>query len=262
MTPPLVVASLGWGVQSFTLCAMSALGDLPLLDYAIHADTGWERQYTYAFAAKWTSWLEAHDVRVVTAHNENPPTHLLASAHGHHKVMVPAFTNVNGNRGTLHRQCTGDWKLMPIRRFVQSVRGKRPVAMWLGISKDEWHRAKDSDVKYIINRYPLLAAGMTRRDCVAWLEAHGLEVPGKSACTFCPYHNRRAWEEMKRENGADWAQAVEIDAAIRDKRPPYPLYVHGAMRPLPEAVSIAEDRGMMQPELWPAEECESGYCWL
>jgi hypothetical protein len=36
------VLSLGWGVQSFTLAAMSALGDLPLLDYAVHADTGYE----------------------------------------------------------------------------------------------------------------------------------------------------------------------------------------------------------------------------
>jgi hypothetical protein len=58
--------SLGWGVQSFTLAAMAALGDIPPIDAAIHADTTHERTLTYQFAAKWTPWLEARGVRVVT----------------------------------------------------------------------------------------------------------------------------------------------------------------------------------------------------
>ena len=42
--------SLGWGVQSFTLAAMVALGDLEPVDVAIHADTTHEASGTYAFA--------------------------------------------------------------------------------------------------------------------------------------------------------------------------------------------------------------------
>jgi len=43
--------SLGWGVQSFTLAAMVALGDLEPVDVAIHADTtheanGWASRLT------------------------------------------------------------------------------------------------------------------------------------------------------------------------------------------------------------------------
>ena len=53
--------SLGWGVQSWTLAAMSALGELPRVDVAIHADTTHERSNTYAFAAVWCAWL-AHRV--------------------------------------------------------------------------------------------------------------------------------------------------------------------------------------------------------
>lgn len=59
------VISLGWGVQSFTLAAMSALGELePAI--AIHSDTRREREETYAFAAKWTPWLETRGVQVIT----------------------------------------------------------------------------------------------------------------------------------------------------------------------------------------------------
>lgn len=60
------VISLGWGVQSFALAAMSALDELPPIDAAIHADTTHERTETYKFAAKWTPWLEERGVRVVT----------------------------------------------------------------------------------------------------------------------------------------------------------------------------------------------------
>ena len=62
--PALTVLSLGWGVQSWTLAAMAALGELPGLDVAIHADTTHERQATYAFAAQWTPWLAARGVKV------------------------------------------------------------------------------------------------------------------------------------------------------------------------------------------------------
>ena len=58
------VISLGWGVQSFALAAMSALGELPPVDAAIHADTTHERRETYEFAATWTPWLEARGVHV------------------------------------------------------------------------------------------------------------------------------------------------------------------------------------------------------
>jgi len=55
------VLSLGWGVQSFALAAMSALGVLPKVDAAMH-----ERAETYAFAEKWTPWLEKRGVKVMT----------------------------------------------------------------------------------------------------------------------------------------------------------------------------------------------------
>ena len=56
--PQLTYLSLGWGVQSWTLAAMVALGELPPVDLAIHADTTHEAAGTYAHAAKWTPWLE------------------------------------------------------------------------------------------------------------------------------------------------------------------------------------------------------------
>lgn len=249
--------SLGWGVQSYTLAAMAALGDIEPLDAAIHADTTHERSATYTFAARWTPWLEARGVRVVTVVSRNvQPVQVVTSA----STDIPAYTTDGESRGQFRRQCTREWKILGIRRWLQANRNGQPVTQLLGISMDEWHRAKDSDVKYITHVYPLLDMKMTRNDCTNYLERHGLEVPGKSSCVFCPYRDKRAWREMKRENGDDWHKAVAVDEAIRKVRPPYDLFVHSARIPLVDVdLSLPEDNGQLR---LPNEECDSGYCFM
>lgn len=265
---PYIAISLGWGVQSWTLAAMSALGELPPVDVAIHADTTHERSATSAFAEQWTPWLEERGVRVVTVTNNNSggTAVLPKRPGGGGKISIPAYTVRDDKRGTLRRQCTTSWKIQPVRRWLQANRDRRPVDVWLGITTDEWQRAKDADVKYITNRFPLLDLGMSRADCLRWLRDHDLPTPGKSSCVFCPYPNKRAWEEMKRENGEDWRKAVEVDAAIRDVRLPGQLFVHGRCVPLPDAVSIPEDDGYSQLDMLASldadAECDSGYCFL
>jgi hypothetical protein len=104
---------------------------------------------------------------------------------------------------------------------------------------------------------------MSRADCINWLQTNNLPSPGKSSCTFCPYHSRSMWRDLKRANGPDWAQAVAVDEAIRDKRPPYPLFVHSARIPLVEAVQIPEDYGATQLSFETKDApCDSGYCFL
>jgi hypothetical protein len=245
--------SLGWGVQSFTLTAMVALGDLEPVDVAIHADTTHEKGGTYSFAARWTPWLEERGVRVVTVTNtetelgQNGPT-----------VDVPAYTiGTSDKGGQLRRQCTSDWKIAPLRRWLQSNRNGQRIEQWLGISLDEFQRMKDSDVKYITHRWPLIEMRMTRWDCQRYLETHGLEVPPKSACVFCPYHNQAAWRELKTQGGADWQKAVEVDEAIRKVRPPYDLFIHPARIPLVD-IDLRSEQDKGQLSLWD-DEC-SGIC--
>lgn len=285
------VISLGWGVQSWTLAAMSALGELEPVDVALHADTTWERQETYEFAAKWTPWLEERGVRVVTV--KYPKTDAVRQW-GQTGVMIPAFTayaddvwlnvleleedeqgelietnherylahKAGDDSGMLRRQCTQLWKITAMRRWLRS-QGVTQAEMWLGITLDEIERAKDADVQWITNRFPLLEKKMTRQDCITWLQSRGLPVPGKSSCVFCPYHRRATWQEMKRANGPDWATAVEVDEAIRNKRPGYVAYVHPDRIPLIE-LKIAEDFGATQGNFLDLlnAECDSGYCFL
>ena len=266
----LTVLSLGWGVQSWTLAAMSALGELPPVDYAIHADTTWEMPRTYAHRRKWEPWLAEHGVTVATV--VSPRTDVVREDWGDAgSVLIPAFSSDRDlSPGQVRRQCTHDWKIMPIRRFIRSVLVDRGVAIasgvvesLQGISLDEYQRMRDSDVAYIVNRYPLVDMRMTRADCIQWLEAHGLDVPPKSACVFCPYKSLAAWRSLKRSGGEAWQTAVIVDKGIRGvrRKAGVELYVHPARRPLPEAVRIPEDEGARQLALEIAGgPCDGGHC--
>ena len=282
------VINLGWGIQSFTLAAMVALGELEPVDAAIHADTTHERSATYDFARCWTPWLQERGVNVVTVgdpeqaakaqtQDSEAPFFTVKTQDDYGGVFIPAHSDTDRG-GMLRRQCTNRWKIQPIRRWLQAQRLRRleiriaqrvfyglepkyetlePVEQWLGISLDEAERMKPSDVKYITHRWPLIERRMSRNDCIAWLGRHDLEIPVKSACVFCPYHNRRAWWDMKRENGADWQKAVKVDEAIRKARPPYDLFVHPDLIPLRD-VKSPMDHGQL--EMF-SEEC-SGYCFI
>lgn len=260
----LTTISLGWGVQSWTLAAMVALGELEPVDFAIHSDTTHERKHTYDFAERMTPWLEERGVKVVTVDDAGQARKVAT-----YQTDIPAFTQYSGNKGQLRRQCTHRWKVLPLRRFISAELKKRGlkktpgvIETWLGITLDEWQRAKDSDVKYITHRYPLLDMNMTRADCFTWLQQNNLPSPGKSACVFCPYQNIYKWQQMKREDGPDWKHALEVDEQIRQARPPYDLFVHPATIPLVDAVRIPEDQGLTQLDLLHDAECDSGYCFL
>lgn len=248
----MIAISLGWGVQSFTLAAMSALGELDPVDVAIHADTTHESKLTYEFAARWTPWLEERGVRVVTVSDPEQSANVTTF-----KTDIPAFTVDNSdNSGMLRRQCTHRWKINPMRKWLQDNRNGATVEQWLGISLDEFQRMKDSDRKYIQHRWPLIERRMTRLDCMTWLDRHGIEIPPKSACTFCPFHSTAEWRRVK-NTPEDWEKAVAVDEAIRSVRPPYDLFLHPSRIPLVDVDLRGEaDRGQLS--LWDAE-C-SGVC--
>ncbi len=256
------VLSLGWGIQSTTLAAMSALGYIERFDHIVHADTTHESVHTYDYAAKWTPWYGERGIDIVTVQGSR--TSVVEPFDKGPAVMIPAFTtSLEGKPGQIRRQCTHDWKIAPIRKFIRTQIGNpQPgdVELVQGISFDEWMRQRSSDVKYIVNSYPLVEQRITRAACVQWLESHSIEVPPKSACTFCPFHSVGLWKQMKRDGGPDWDHALAVDAAIREKRPSFSLYIHPNRLPLADAVRIPEDHGASQLEL--DMPCDGGSCWI
>jgi DNA (cytosine-5)-methyltransferase 1 len=232
----LTVLSLGAGVQSSTLLMMSELEELPRLDFAVFADTGWEPQTVYDNL----DWLERNTtIPIVRVNNgtllDNP-------------LDMPLFTP---NGGMLNRQCTRRYKIQPIRRiFKEQLRGKfssHLIHLWLGISYDESHRMADSDARYIQHHYPLIEKEMTRADCLTWMSEQGFPEPPRSSCIGCPYHSDEEWNRL---TPSEWGHAIQVERTIHlaDAN----AYLHSARTPL-EHVTLKNDEGT-----W-GNEC-SGMC--
>lgn len=225
--PALRLLSLGAGVQSTTALILAATGELEPLDGAIFSDTGWEPQAVYDHLDR----IE----REVAAPAGIPIYRVRASEGGiradaldpeHRFASMPLFVKgPDGELGMARRQCTSEYKLKPIKQQVRQLLGyPHPtpvprgvyVEQWVGISRDEFTRAKDSDVKYARNRFPLLELDLTRRDCTRILHQHGYESTPKSACIGCPFHGNRQWRDLRDNHPDEWADAVEFDHAIRN----------------------------------------------
>ena len=264
--------SLGAGVQSTTLALMAAHGAVgPMPDCAIFADTGWEPKAVYEHL----DWLMAPNVLpfpVFIVGPGNMRDNLLAAGRGERWASIPAFARSVDRRGNvsigmIRRQCTGDYKIEPIRRkvreLVQLTRKRSPtfavVEQWTGISFDEVIRMKPSREAWQRNRWPLIEERMTRRDCLAWLRERDYPDPPKSACIGCPFHDNSRWRAMRDHDEEAWRDAIDVDRAIRTgiRGIRGEVYLHRSGVPLEEAdLSTLADHGQL--DLWP-NECE-GIC--
>lgn len=217
--------SLGAGVQSTVLALMTADGTLPMIDGAIFADTGWEPARVYEHLFKLRDVLTAAGVPLYIVANGDLRRDAISPEYRY--ASIPYFVrNPDGTEGMGRRQCTSEYKLAPIRRKVRELLGasapdfKRVPAghraeQWIGFSTDEIIRVSDSDVRYIINRHPLLELGMSRTDCKRWLAARGWGSVAKSACIGCPYHGNAQWRDMRDNRPEEFADAVAFDTSIR-----------------------------------------------
>ena len=276
MRPPrsLTVISLGGGVQSSVMALMAsedAFGRIP--DCAIFADTRWEPPTIYSHL----EWLEGQlrypmyvvdngrslreDVKALTNHSGS-----------RNYVDIPVYLKGRGGEtdGIGRRQCTDNYKIRPIRRRIRELLGLKSrqrvpagtaVELWLGISTDEAIRMKTSRDRWMTNRYPLIEAGMSRKDCADWWAARYDRPLERSACVACPFQSRQRWVETKRRWPDLFAEAVEIDSNMRGglafaKEP----YLHSLRMPLAQAVMLDEtETGTDGQSDGFGNECE-GHC--
>jgi hypothetical protein len=151
------VLSLGAGVQSTCLLLMSAKGVLPKLHCAVFADTRFEPPGVYEHLA----WLEG------VAAEAGIPVHRVGagdlredalefrqhqqSSDGKRYASIPFFVkNPDGSVGRLPRQCTSEYKVEPVERFLrrevlgllprQRAPGEPVLRQWMGITTDEFDR--------------------------------------------------------------------------------------------------------------------------
>ena len=259
------VLSLGAGVQSSTLALMIEKGEVPMVNCAVFSDTMGEPKAVY----EWVEWLKKQlSYPVYTVSKGNLKQDMLNGLKNNTRYSsIPFYTkNENKNtKGILWRQCSADYKIVPINQKVRELLGlkkrqkakkDKQVEMLMGISYDEIIRMKMNRLPYITNIFPLIDLEMKRHDCVEWMKKHNYPSPPRSACTFCPYHSNYEWRKIK-ENKEEWDECVELDRKIRNNpKLKDQAFLHKDRVPL-DQVDLRTDEEKGQLNL--LDECE-GIC--
>ena len=226
--PSIRSLSLGAGVQSTVLALLADRGEYGLEkpDVAVFADTGWEPPSVY----KHLDWLEtqlSYELVRVSAGNIRDNILNGVNTDGHNYLTIPAFiVNPDGSNATAARQCTTNYKIDPIHRYLKNrlriPYGRRApkevyAEIWMGISSDEALRGKDSREEWVVNRFPLIELGFSRAQLLTWFQENFPDryLP-RSSCVGCPYHTNAEWKWLQTNEPEAFQEAIKVDSALRN----------------------------------------------
>lgn len=270
------VLSLGAGVQSTCMALMAAKGEItPMPDFAIFADTMSEPKSVY----KHLEWLRLRlpfPIYQVTAGSLEEDALKIVNRKSDNSTyvnkVIPIFgIKPNGEKtAAIGRSCTRQFKIAPIHKFIKKKceikRGQKDptVTEWIGISWDEMQRMKESTNKWSHKRHPLMELKMTRTDCKIWMKKNNYPEPPRSACYFCPFHNKESWRYMKQNEPEEFKKAILFDKKLRelyrkfDSKTDLDVYLNIECKPLDEIdLSTDEEKGQLGWDF--KSECE-GMC--
>lgn len=147
-------------------------------------------------------------------------------------VSIPFWSiDENGKKGRMLRNCTLDYKINVMAKFVKHEllkyrKGQRLFEfdkkgheMHIGFSYEEKHRCKDNPHPMFVNVYPLVEKQLVRADNYKYiLEVWGLETKA-SACTICPFHRNYFYKYIKDNHPEDFEKAVKFDNMLETEQP-------------------------------------------
>ena len=233
------ILSCGAGMQSTALALMSCKNKLkpnthplvPIYDAILFCDLGEEPEWVY----RQVEFI--HDA----CEKVGIPFYILRSDlygdymkdFGKRRVVSIPFWSVdeNGKKGKMMRNCTLDYKIAVMQKFVRQELLKyrsgqkmyefdrKAHQMHLGFSTEEKHRCKENPHPMFENYYPLVEMGLERKGNYKYiLEVWGLETKA-SACTICPFHRNYFFQYIKEHSKEDYRKAVEFDEMLETEQP-------------------------------------------
>lgn len=265
------IISYGGGTQSTAMILMALNGEFEFMpDFAIYADTGGEPQFINDYVNYFINFVKVKynfDIFVVRAKQgllhklTIEPERIAKSGLSYTSSNPPYFTlNPDGTKGMMMRQCTSDFKIQPIAKFINSkLQRGEPYRKWIGISFDERQRMKIS-TKRIKLYYPLVDKFIRRADSIKYIIDKGLNKPLRSSCFFCPFHSDRYWQWLKDYHIYEFERACEFEKTVQARQNGYltsKIFLHSDCKPLSEIVFTDKNQMNLFPEL--IDEC-GGEC--
>lgn len=237
--------SFGAGMQSTALALMSCQNaatapsvpfpEVPIYDAVIFCDLGFEPPWVKSQVA--FTERACKQAKIFFKVLDAPLYHDFMQNFGERRtISIPWWTlKEDGQKSKMPRNCTIDYKVEVIAKYVRWEllgyrRGQRlrpedmkAHEMHMGFSAEESRRCKESPNPMFVNRFPLVAMGLTRADNYAYIrDVWGLETKA-SACTFYPFHRNYFFKHLREHHKKEYEQLVQMDELLRDKMPKPPM---------------------------------------
>jgi len=106
------------------------------------------------------------------------------------------------------RCCTSKFKTEPFYKYVEN-----PSIVYIGYDYGERKRRYLKNKKGIVYKMPLITQRLTRRGCVNIIKEHGLRVPPKSGCWFCPFQDVKGFKRLRNLHPELYQKAIELEEA-------------------------------------------------
>lgn len=202
--------SFGGGVNSVAMClGLVDMGFSP--DAIIFSDTGGEKPETYEYLKMFSDFLTSKGFPAITVVREERFTLEQECLDG---KRLPSLAYG-------FRSCSDKFKKRPIRRYLKTLpqvlatwEADEPVMQLIGFSFDEMFRvsrASNDEDKRFFNRFPLVEWAMDRQGCIDIIAKHGLAIPPKSSCFFCPAMKKPEILELREKHPALYARAIAME---------------------------------------------------
>ena len=229
--------SFGGGVNSVAL--MLWLLDHNIKFEAVFADHGGDYPETYEYVDMLLS--KGYEITVLKTTKKAHGKDLNLYDFCHEYKMCP---------GIRFRWCTSMFKVEPLIKHQE-----KPCFVFLGIGYEERHRAKRKAEYHegIIKDYPLIDHNINRQGCVEIIKAHGLPVPPKSGCFFCPFQKASEIRELYHRCDDLFDKALELEKRNieynKAKGKQQSGFLHISNRPL-EVVAMTDQLELFD-DMWP-----------
>lgn len=169
-------------------------------------------------------------------------------------VSIPWWTiDENGHKSKFPRNCTLDYKIQMILKYVRWVllgyrKGQRlrdedrkAHEMHLGFSFEEKKRCKENPNPMFVNKFPLVDMKLDRKDSYTYnREVWGLDTKA-SACCFCPFHRNYFFAYLKQNEPSTYEKLLAVDILLEENSPKPPtqskLYISRSRKRLSELTS-------------------------
>ena len=185
------IASFGCGVDSVAGLLLNSD-----YDEIIFADTLDELPETYAYL----DYFEKKSGLKITK---------VTSKHG---SLYDYFFKGKSQSSKFHHWCSDKFKIQPIRKYLREKYGKKETfEMNIFIDFSEFHRMRESDRKYIKNKYPLVEQKLNRDQLKEIIKSKGYLVPEKSGCYHCCFTTKKGWIKLRNKEPELWQKTKDLE---------------------------------------------------